>query len=166
MGSPTLRVEVPSDVPAIYSLVKEAFAPMPFCDGNEQDALNNMRDNGDLILSLVAEDSGEIIGQVAFSPAELPCDGRWAALGPIAVRGDRQKQGIGSNLAKMGLDWLKDQGFDGCVLLGNPKVYGPMGFRAGGLTFLDLPSEIVQWIAFGDLIPKGEVTFSKALEPE
>jgi len=158
-----IRPEKTADRRAIQTLTNTAFEPMSFGDGNEGDVINALRDAGDLILSLVADDDG-IIGQVSFSPTTLPCEGRWASLGPIAVVADRQRQGIGSKLAKEGLKWLTEQGYDGCVLIGNPKVYGPMGFVHGELTYRDVPSEVPQYISLSGLIPSGEMVFAPALE--
>jgi len=158
-----IRQETTDDYRAIQTLTNTAFEAMPFGDGNEGDVINALRDAGDLLLSLVAEDNG-VIGQVSFSPVELPCKGRWASLGPIAIVANKQRQGIGSKLAKQGLGWLGEQGFDGCVLIGNPKVYGPMGFTNGDLTYRDVPSHIPQFVSLSGLIPTGEILFAPALE--
>lgn len=115
-------------------------------------------------MSLVA-DEDSVIGHVAFSKVKLPCAGRWVGLGPVSVRVDRQRQGIGSALVKAGLDDINARGFDGCVLIGNPKVYGPMGFLNNGkITYRDLPPNLVQWHSFAALEPSGEITFAPALE--
>lgn len=159
-----IRPETPKDAQAIFDLTTVAFAPMTFSDDTEPQIINDMRAAGELLLSLVAEEDGEIIGHVAFSPASMECAGRWLGLGPISVAPMRQKKGIGSSMVRAGLDQLRGQGFDGCVLLGNPKVYGPMGFKSGGITYRDLPSEIVQWQAFGTMEPTGEIKFVPALE--
>jgi len=144
-------------------LTEAAFKPMSFSDDTEADCLDQLRDDGDLLLSLVAEDD-EIIGHVALSPAHLLGPGRWAGLGPISVRADRQKQGVGSAIVDAAMNWLKTEGYDGCVLIGNPAVYGPMQFVSGGITYRDLPGEIVQYRSISGLKPKGEVLFSVGLE--
>jgi putative acetyltransferase len=158
-----IRPENGNDVQAIFDLTKAAFAPMGFSDGTEPGIIDALRADGDLLLSLVGVDD-DIIAHVAFSPMALDCAGRWAGLGPISVAPGRQKQGIGTLLVREGLAQLKHLGFDGCVLIGNPKVYGPMGFVSGGLSYRDLPKEIVQWHAFGAAKPSGEITFAAALE--
>lgn len=158
-----IRPETSSDHRAIHDLTKAAFAPMPFGDEGDARLPENLRSMGDLLLSLVAEEE-EIIGHVAFSPVTLTCDGLWAGLGPISVTATRQRQGIGSKLAKEGLNWLKEQGFDGCVLIGNPKVYGSMGFQSGGITYRNLSPDLVQWYSLTGAKPSGEVVFAPALE--
>ncbi len=159
-----VRPETPDDAQAIFDLTKVAFAPMSFADDNDPYLTGRLRDAGDLILSLVGLDAGTIIAHAAFSPATVPCPGRWAALGPVSVTPDRQKQGLGSKLVADGLARLKGMGFDGCVLIGNPAVYGPMGFMSGKLTYRDLASSYVMGQSWSGITPEGEITFAPALE--
>ncbi len=160
-----LRPERADDKEALHALTTDAFAPMGFSDGTEADALDGLRRDGDLALSLVAAREGQIIGHIAFSPATVgETEGSWFALGPIAVEARFQRQGIGTRLTLAGLDWLKGRGAAGCVLIGNPKVYGPMGFTSDpGLTHGDLPHTYVQFVSINGATPQGEVTFAPAL---
>ncbi len=159
-----IRPETKADHQAIFEVTKVAFAPMPFGDERDAYLTGELRNTGDLLVSLVAEEKGQIIGHVAFSPATLPCDGRWAALGPISVLPECQKKGIGSALAKEGLAQVQKMGFAGCVLIGNPAVYSAMGFTSGALTYRDMSPELVMGQAFADIEPKGEIVFAPALE--
>lgn len=162
-----IRPETPHDVDAIHHLTKQAFAPMPFSDGTEPDNIRTLRNHGDLTLSLIAEEGGEIIGHVAFSPVTL--DGAhngWFGLGPISVRVDKQKQGIGTALVHTGLKALKTQNANGCALIGNPAVYGPMGFKSNGLLHHgDLELRLVQHITFNGPAPTGTLQFAAAFDP-
>lgn len=161
-----IRPETPADIPAIHALTEAAFAPMSFSDGTEADCITNLRKDGDLTLSLVVDDAGAVIAHVAFSKVQIDgaFDG-WYGLGPVAVVNDRQKQGIGTMLITAGHAQLQDRGAKGVVLIGNPKVYGPMGYTSdGALTYRDLPAEIVQYVAFDDARPAGALTFAPALE--
>ncbi len=162
-----IRCETTADHQAIYSLTRDAFAPMNFSDGSEPDIIDEMRKDGDLTLSLVAEEEG-VIGHVAFSPATISgAEGVWYGLGPISVRADRQRQGIGTKLAHTGLDMLRDMGAAGCVLTGNPAVYTPMGFSNDhALTYSGLNPKNILFIAFNGSAPKGEINFAEALEEE
>ncbi len=162
-----IRPETASDIKAIRELTEDAFAPMPYGDGTEGASIDQLRSDGDLTLSLVAEDKGAIIGHVAFSSAKISeATGDWYGLGPISVRAERQKQGIGTKLAHEGLEQIKARGAAGCVLIGRPAVYGPMGFVSdGNLTHRKLDPAIVQYILLnGAAAPKGEVTFAPALQ--
>ena len=161
-----IRPETADDTRIIHRLTDDAFAPMPYCDGNEGASIDQLRSDGDLTLSLVAEEQGKIIGHVAFSPATISdASGDWYGLGPISERTDRQKQGIGTKLAHEGLKQIKARGAAGCVLIGRPAVYGPMGFVSdGSLPHGKLDPAIVQYILLNGTAPKGEVTFAPALQ--
>jgi putative acetyltransferase len=123
------RPETDSDIEAIYGLTQQAFAPMPYSDGDEQDLINRLRDHAALSLSLVAQDGDTIVGHVAFSPAKAE-DGTpgWFALGPVSVSPDRQGQGIGDQIIREGIRRLVEQNAAGLILIGNPKYYRRFGF--------------------------------------
>lgn len=160
-----IRPETDADHPAIFALTAEAFAPMSFSDGTEAAIIGQLRAAGDLTLSLVAVEGDVIIGHAAFSPLSVGDATGWYSLGPIAVAVDRQKQGIGSALAGLGCDTLCGQGANGVALIGNPEVYGPMGFQSKGLlSYRDLPRRLVQHQIFAGEEPAGEILFAPALE--
>ena len=161
-----IRPEVAGDHEDIYALTKTAFEPMVFSDGTEAERVNTLRADNDLHLSLVAEDDGKIVGHIAFSPVFLsdPSIG-WFGLGPVSVWPDRQKSGIGSRLINEGLGILQKRNASGCVLIGDPNYYSRFGFVADGrISYRDLPTEVVQWLAFSDAKPGGVVKFSPGLE--
>lgn len=162
-----IRPETTADHQAIYDLTRDAFAPMSFSDGSEPGIINQMRADGDLTLSLVA-DAGDIIGHVAFSPASIAvAEGDWYGLGPIAVRADYQRQGIGTKLAHAGFDHLRKLGAAGCVLTGNPAVYTPMGFSNDhALTYSGLNPKYILYRAWGGAVPEGEIAFADALQED
>ena len=91
----SIRPEAPGDERPIHDLVKRAFAPMPFADGDEQDLVDTLRERGELALSLVAMGpEGAIIGHVAFSPATIDhatCG--WFQMAPVAVCPTLQHRG-------------------------------------------------------------------------
>ena len=161
-----IRPEQPQDADAIHHLTEIAFAPMSYSDGSEPAIIRELRRAGDITLSLVAEEDGDIIGHVAFSPVEI--DGRhdgWFGLGPISVRPDRQRQGIGRALVSAGLTWLRERGASGCALTGDPVVYRGMGFENDGeLRYRSLDTRYVQWIAFSGDAPRGELRFAPAFD--
>lgn len=162
-----IRLETAADHQAIYDLTQDAFAPMGFSDGSEPDIINQLRKDGDLTLSLVAEQD-DIIGHVAFSLAKISkAQGVWYGLGPISVRADKQKQGLGTKLARTGLDMLRKMGAAGCVLTGNPDVYGPMGFTNDhALTYSGLNPKYISFIILNGTTPKGEINFAEALQED
>ncbi|MGR3592364.1 MAG: GNAT family N-acetyltransferase [Limimaricola soesokkakensis] len=161
-----IRSETPADVDAIRRLTIAAFEPMRFSDGTEADALDRLRRDGDLTLSLVALEGDEISGHVAFSPAAIgKAREGWFGVGPVSVLPARQGVGIGSALMQAGLTRLSAQGANGCVLIGDPAFYGRFGFISdGALTYKDIPTRHVQWLAFEGDRPEGEVRFSDGLQ--
>jgi putative acetyltransferase len=69
---------------------------------------------------------------VLFSPVTIERDDavveRGVGLGPLAVLPVRQKTGVGSALARAGLDACRQLGHPWCVVLGDPAYYGRFGF--------------------------------------
>lgn len=161
-----IRTERPADDAAIHELTRVAFEPMPFSSGTEAPIVRALRRDGDLTLSLVAENGGEIVGHVAFSPVTI--DGvhaGWFGLGPISVRADRQRQGIGKALIARGLELLRAQGAAGVALIGNPDIYSRAGFESDGLlAYGDLDRRMVQRIVLSGPPPRGELRFAPGFE--
>lgn len=161
-----IRPERPGDEDAIHDLTVMAFQPMLFSDGSEAPIIRALRSSGDLTLSLVAEEDGTIVGHVAFSPVTIDgVHGGWFGLGPISVKPERQRRGIGTALIREGLEWLKSHGAAGCALIGNPDVYRGSGFESDGLlSYGDLDRRYVQRIVFSGPAPRGILQFSPAFE--
>ncbi|MFL5014980.1 MAG: GNAT family N-acetyltransferase [Rhizobium sp.] len=161
-----IRYETPDDIDAIHDLTSTAFKPMPYSDGTEAKIVRRLRAKGDLEISLVAEEDGEILGHVAFSAVTIngAHDG-WFGLGPISVKPERQRQGIGKAMIARGLELLKERGASGCALIGNPEIYSRVGFSSDGqLKHLDLDTRLVQRIVFRGSPPSGTLQFVPAFE--
>ena len=128
----SIRPETPGDERPIHDLVKRAFAPMPFVDGDEHDLVDTLRERGELALSLVAVDpEGAIIGQVAFSPATIDLtECGWFQMAPVAVCPSLQHRGIGSALIREGIEQLRRSGAKGVAVVGDPAYYERFGFAA------------------------------------
>ncbi|MCT7373799.1 GNAT family N-acetyltransferase [Chelativorans salis] len=163
-----IRNERPGDEDAIHSLTLSAFEPMAFSDGSEAPIIRSLRASGDLTLSLVAEKDGAILGHIALSPVTI--DGihnNWFGLGPVSVRPEMQRRGIGRALILTGLEMLKERGARGCALIGSPDIYSRVGFESDGqLSYGNLDRSYVQWIVFSGPAPRGELKFAPAFEPE
>jgi putative acetyltransferase len=119
-----IRPEEPQDWPEIRALVEAAFGSKA-----EADLVQRLREGGDLVLSLAADDGGPV-GHIAFSRLALPetPSARACALAPLAVSPQRQRQGIGSALVREGLMRLAQGGMDLVLVLGEPDYYGRFGF--------------------------------------
>jgi putative acetyltransferase len=156
--------ERPSDAQAIHDLTAAAFDGVPYSDGSEAPIVSRLRADGDLTLSLVAREGRDLVGHIAFSPVSIDgATGDWFGLGPISVRPDRQRQGIGRALVELGLSEMKRRGAAGCALVGSPAFYGRFGFVSrGDLAYGDVPREYVQWIAFDGGAARGVLTYAPA----
>ncbi len=160
----TIRAERPGDEDIIHELTQAAFAPMSYSSGTEGAIIRALRANGELALSLVAEEDGEIIGHVAFSPVTIGGHyDDWFGLGPISVRADKQRKGIGHALIREGIHQLKALGAKGCALVGDQAVYKGVGFVSDGqLTYEGVPDIYVQHLTLSGHAPQGVLTFSPA----
>lgn len=112
------------------------------------------------ILHLVAEEDSEVIGHVVFSPLRSESNGRVIGpiLGPLAVAPQNQKQGIGSQLVREGLQRIETQGISIVMVYGDPDYYGRFGFNAPLAERFTPPFELQypfgwQALAFGNAEP-------------
>ena len=119
-----IRKERAADVAAIRDVNKRAFGQEQ--EGNIIDAL---RANGAVLLSLVAVLNDEIVGHIMYSPAILGGQVEGAALGPMAVLPEYQRQGIGTKLVEAGNEQLKETGFPVVVVVGHADYYPRFGFE-------------------------------------
>ncbi|MDJ0785998.1 MAG: N-acetyltransferase [Myxococcota bacterium] len=158
-----IRPEQAGDERPIHDLTEAAFRGMPYADGDEQEVVDRLRSAGALQLSLVAVQEGEVVGHVAFSPAEGGGPGSWLALGPVSVRPDLQRAGIGSALIERGLAEIRKQGALGCILTGNPAYYRRFGFEVTPQHApANEPSEFFMLRCFGNARPTGAFAFHPA----
>ncbi|CAL9351601.1 hypothetical protein SUDANB95_00474 [Actinosynnema sp. ALI-1.44] len=123
-----IRRESGADVEAIASVTEAAFADRP---GGEVWLVGALREDRGWIpaLSLVAEVEGEVVGHVVCTrgfAGETPALG----LGPLSVRPDVQRRGVGKALmhAVLGAADALDEPL--VALLGDPAYYSRYGFRA------------------------------------
>ncbi len=102
-------------------------------------------------LSLVADDGGEVVGHVMFTRSLLDAPRRLVevqVLSPLAVRPDRQGQGIGSALVGHGVRLLAEQLVPLVFLEGSPSYYSRLGFRPGAELGFRKPSLRIPDAAF------------------
>lgn len=108
----------------------------------EADLVRALRADGLVAASLVAMDNDEVIGHVLLSDLGVEVDGRAVkavALAPVAVRPDRQGQGIGSRLIREGLEAVRQKGYEAAIVLGHPGYYPRFGFSAALARKLSAP---------------------------
>ena len=121
----TVRIERASDVQRIREVNRAAFETSA-----EASLVDLLRERGKLVVSLVAEREGQIIGHIAFSRVYLASNAELhgLGLGPMAVIPSHQRQGIGSQLVRAGLDRCAALGTRFVVVLGHRDYYPRFGF--------------------------------------
>jgi putative acetyltransferase len=121
-----VRVETAADHEAVRQVNRLAF-------GKEDEGrlVDELREGGYTRLSLVAEDSGQIVGHILFSDLTIHTPSgvvNSLALAPMAVVPGHQRQGVGSALVREGLRLCKEQGHQIVVVLGHIEYYPRFGF--------------------------------------
>jgi putative acetyltransferase len=124
----TVRMEGPHDAAGVRVVNESAFG-----QSTEADIVDALRAacSADS-LSLVAEDDGDVVGHVLFTPATVDDGARRVAgmgLAPLAVLPDRQRRGVGSALVRRGLELLRERGCPFVIVLGHPEYYPRFGFE-------------------------------------
>ena len=125
-----VRGERAEDIAAIRDVNRRAFG-----SAVEARIVDALRSSGALSLSLVAVLDELVVGHIAYSPA-IVAGVTGAALGPMAVLPEHQRQGIGTRLVQAGNRQLEERGCPFIVLVGYPHFYPRFGFapaRARGI---------------------------------
>ena len=120
-----IREEQPDDVAQIRRVNLAAFET-----NTEADLVDALRRDAAPIISLVAEEDGNIVGHIMFSPAMLVADPRVSLMGlaPMAVIPARQRAGIGSRLVVEGIERCTRAHVKAVVVLGHAQYYPRFGF--------------------------------------
>jgi putative acetyltransferase len=109
---------------------------------DEADLVERLQHEGAVLLSLVADLGGQIVGHILFnrmwidtSSGSIPA----VALAPMAVLPRHQRQGIGGHLIGSGLDLLRGRGEQVVIVLGHPGYYPRFGFSTEKARALESP---------------------------
>jgi putative acetyltransferase len=119
-----IREECPDDVVAVRDLNRRAFG-----QDQESNIVDALRANRAALLSLVATLNDQVVGHIMYSPVSVGGKLTGAALGPMAVLPECQRQGIGSKLIDAGNQKLKDAGYPFIIVVGHADYYPRFGFR-------------------------------------
>lgn len=130
--TPHIRPEIPADRAAIHRLHRESFPTAA-----EADLVDALRDDGDAVLSLVAQEGMVVIGHVLFSRMTAPF--RALGLAPVAVLPACRRHGIAAGLIGAGLSCAATLGWQAAFVLGDPAYYGRFGFDAAAACGFDNP---------------------------
>jgi putative acetyltransferase len=137
-----IRPEEERDSTAVRAVNEAAFGRAA-----EARLVEELRTRARPVVSLVAEENGTVAGHLMFSPVLLSGQPelKIMGLGPMAVLPERQRQGIGTALARAGVDRCRDLGFGAAVVLGHPTYYSRFGFQPSALYGIagefDVPEE-------------------------
>ena len=139
-----IRNERPEDSEAVRRVNEDAFGRTA-----EADLVQTLHAAGAIICSLVADEAGDVVGHILFSPATLDSHSDSfpvAALGPMAVLPQRQNGGVGSALVRAGLEVARGAGYSLTIVLGHPGFYPRFGFRPSAPLGIrwdrDVPEEV------------------------
>ncbi|MGH9613348.1 MAG: GNAT family N-acetyltransferase [Bryobacteraceae bacterium] len=131
------RAENPEEH-AATRLINEA----AFGRADEAELVENLREEGAVLASFVAELGKQAVGHIVFSRISIATTGgrvSAVALAPMAVLPELQRQGIGGELITHGLDWLREQGERIVIVFGHPAYYPRFGFSTGKARSLESP---------------------------
>ena len=120
-----IRAETPADVAAIRAVHLDSFP-----SALEARLVELLRDAGHLVVSLVAEIDGVVVGHVGFSPVSTAKGSAGVGLAPIAVLPGQRRQGIAGDLVTHGLDACAARGYGWAVVLGDENFYSRFSFVA------------------------------------
>jgi putative acetyltransferase len=120
----SIRREQPGDERGIRETNERAFGTA--LEARLVDALRGTAGS----ISLVATLGDAVVGHILFTEVtiEPAAAARVAGLGPMAVRPEYQRSGIGAQLVRTGLDECRRAGFEAIVVLGHPEYYPRFGF--------------------------------------
>jgi putative acetyltransferase len=120
------RLATSADAPAIRQVNLAAFPTAA-----EADLVARLEEDGDAVLSFLAERDGDIVGHILLSRMRTTGEGcccRALGLGPVAVLPQLQRAGVGSALIRAALDAARDAGEALIFVVGDPAYYRRFGF--------------------------------------
>lgn len=145
----TIRKEQPKDYDSILKLTYEAFKTLDFPGRRRVDEhyLVALLGSSQFVipeLSFVAEQNGEIVGNILYTHSRvIMSDGTekpTITFGPLSVLPQRQKTGVGRALVNHSMNRAREMGFGAVMITGVPDYYPRLGFaraREYGLTLTD-----------------------------
>lgn len=168
-----IRQEEPSDYFETESMVRRSFFNKftPGC--NEHLLVHEMRGSLDYLhcFSRVAVVSGKIVGVIMYFAAKI-VSGRGetevVSFGPLAVDHAYKNKGIGTRLLDETIPLVREAGYPGIVIFGEPDYYPKHGFvRAGSLGLRTADGKVFDSFLAYELYPGAlEIEGGRFIEPE
>ncbi|MDR0254002.1 MAG: N-acetyltransferase [Brucellaceae bacterium] len=163
---PDIRPVSEQDRSKIDGVIAAAF------DGTDEVALvRRLVSDNDVVLELVAEAEGEIIGHILFSRLWIEQAGSRiaaVALAPLAVFPAYQRDGVGKTLIAEAHRLLVQQGETLSVVLGDPAYYSRFGYSVSDAAQLEsiYPAQYLQLKCLTDNKPcaavQGKLIYASA----
>lgn len=141
-----IRPATPSDAAAIRDVVAAAFG-----QPDEAELVDRLRADGDVLVELVAEHDGAVVGHILFSRLGIGAI-EGAALAPLAVAPDHQRTGVGVALTRAGIERCRELGVPAIVVLGHADYYPRFGFSPALAAPLEAPFSGPSFMAM-ELVP-------------
>ena len=116
-----IRAAAGSDRDQVRAVVAAAFG-----QADEARLVELLHADGDVVVSLVAEEAGQIVGHVLLSAMTAPF--RALGLAPVSVIPARQGAGVGSALIVEAVRLAREAGYAAVFVLGDQAYYGRFGF--------------------------------------
>lgn len=96
------------------------------------------------IIGFVAALDDAIIGCIFFSRLFLTSEKNAFILSPVAIATEQQGKGIGQQLIKHGIEYLKSKGVEFVLTYGDPNFYSKVGFEQIGEHIIKAPFKLSQ----------------------
>ena len=146
----SIRHETEADHGQVRRLIVDAFVASEFGHHGEAELVEQLRENCEDLLSLVAIEGGLVVGHILFSPVTIRSPKaviHGMGLAPMATAPAAQRTGIGTQLVVSGFEQLVAAGCQFVVVLGHPEYYPRFGFKPAsqfGVThgFAGIPQDV------------------------
>ena len=166
VGAVAFRVEEPGDAAQIRDLLEKSFG-----GAGEALLVERLRSDGDMVIALVAEDMGVVVGYVAFSRLRIEAPNLdepfpAVALAPLAVYPEYQQEGIATQLVREAHACLAALGETLSLVLGEPGYYGRFGYhnrRAAHFSSV-YQSPYLMALSFGSAPSEGRLIYPAAFD--
>jgi predicted N-acetyltransferase YhbS len=130
----TLRLEEPRDYNIVEEITYRAFLTADHASGTEALLAHKLRTDSAFVreLDFVAVVDGEVVGNIMYTKSKVVSrDGietETLTFGPLSVKPEMQKHGIGAALVRHTMSLAKDMGFRAVIIFGHESYYPRFGF--------------------------------------
>ena len=148
----TIRHELGSDTAAREALLDRAFGKARRAKTSER--LREERLPSEGLAFTAVDDKGRAAGTIRLWDVIAGSAGPALLLGPLAVDGKYQGQGLGAALMNRALNEARVRGHGAVILVGDAPYYGRFGFSPGAVPDLHLPGPVDRQRFLGlELVP-------------